>query len=30
MQWVDAKPVQEEGIVIWMYPNGPVEIVFEV
>ena len=30
MQRVNAQPVQEEGIVIWMYLDGPVEVVFKV
>ena len=30
MQRVNAQPVQEVGIVIGMYLDGPVEVVFEV
>ena len=30
MQRVNAQPVQEVGIVIWMYLDGPVEVVFKV
>ena len=30
MQRVNAQPVQEERIVIWMYLDGSVEVVFEV
>ena len=30
MQRVNAQPVQEVGIVIWMYLDGSVEVVLEV
>ena len=30
MKWVETQPVQEEGIVVWVYLYWPVDVVFKI